>query len=197
MIFENYIKDVDKQQFIDKAKKISSSLGIKPEWLFGVMYSESRINPQAVNASTNATGLIQFMPATANGLGTSVYELKNMNSLQQLDYVYKYFKPKSGELKSFFDLYLYTFFPIAIGKPDSWVLHSENLSAGSIATRNPLFDTNKDNQITVGEFRNKMRDILPAEVLSLEKSLGIALLTIGFASGIGYFISRKIKGLRN
>ena len=47
-------------------------LNIDPKDLLGIMNSESGLNPQAVNKSSGATGLIQFMPATAKSLGTTV-----------------------------------------------------------------------------------------------------------------------------
>ncbi len=36
------------------------------------MMAESGLNPKVVNRTTGATGLIQFIPKTALGLGTTV-----------------------------------------------------------------------------------------------------------------------------
>jgi len=79
-----------------------------------------------------------------------------MSNVQQLDYVYKYFNSlgATGKMKSVYDLYLVTFFPIALGKPDDWTLQSADLSAYKIAVNNKIIDLNKDNKITVAEFRN-------------------------------------------
>jgi hypothetical protein len=63
-------------------------------------------------AKYRATGIIQFMPRTAKGLNTTTQALYKMTNVQQLDYVYKYFLPAKGKLKSFEDLYLYTFYPL-------------------------------------------------------------------------------------
>lgn len=152
LLFENYIKS-NKQAFIDKVKSISNKLLINPNWLMAVMYKESRLNEKAVNSRGGATGLIQFMPATAQSLGTSTAALKAMTNVEQLDYVYKYYKPYITKLNSYPDLYLATFFPAALGKADDYILQTSKLSAAAIADANPGIDLNKDRKITVGEFK--------------------------------------------
>ncbi len=139
--------------FIAKVKSISAKLLIEPDWLMAVMYKESGINEKAVNPNGGATGLIQFMPATAQSLGTTTAALKAMSNVEQLDYVYKYYKPYITKLNSYPDLYLATFFPAALGKSDDWVLQTSRLSAKTIARANPVIDLNKDDKITVGEFK--------------------------------------------
>ena len=52
--------------------------------LANVINFESGFNPQAVNPSSGASGLIQFMPRTATGLGTSVGTIRGMSALQQM-----------------------------------------------------------------------------------------------------------------
>jgi len=49
----------------------ATRLGIDPAWLANVINFESGGNPQARNPVSGATGLIQFMPSTAQRLGTS------------------------------------------------------------------------------------------------------------------------------
>jgi len=157
---------------------ISGSLEINPSWLMMVMWSESRLNAQAVNkqpgdpedplarSSKRATGLIQFMPDTAIRLGTTNKALFSMSAIDQLHYVYKYFKPWTGKIKSYFDLYLVTFFPAAIGKPDDYVLQTGKLSAATIAKQNPFFDVNKDGKLTVGEIKRRMHESIPKAIVS-------------------------------
>lgn len=169
-----------------RIQQVCTLLGINPAWLMMVMWSESRLNAQSVNkqpgdndnplirAASRATGLIQFMPATAMNLGTSTKALFAMNVIDQLGYVYKYFKPWTGKIKSYFDLYLITFFPDAIGKPADYILQTKKLSASTIAKQNPFFDVNKDGKLTVGEIKRRMYESIPkaivAEVVSeLEK----------------------------
>lgn len=154
MIYEEFVRD-NKTAFIAKVKLISSQLGINPDWLMVVMYAEARMNPAAYNPNGGASGLIQFMPSTAKWLGTTTSEIRKMSNLEQLDWVYKYFKGlgATGKMKSVYDLYLVTFFPIALGKADNWILQSSDLSAHTVAVNNKIIDINKDLKITVGEFK--------------------------------------------
>jgi hypothetical protein len=62
-------------------------------------------------------------------------------------------------------MYLYAFFPIALGKPDDWVIQAKNLSANLIATQNSGVDLDKSGEITVGEFKKYVRKGIPANIL--------------------------------
>ncbi|OFY04943.1 MAG: hypothetical protein A2W93_12120 [Bacteroidetes bacterium GWF2_43_63] len=181
MILTNRIvcnKGESRSAFAEKVKSICEKLAINPNWLMVVMLHESGINAQAVNKQKGdhsdactrsyyrATGLIQFMPTTAMWLGTSTQALYKMNNLQQLDYVYKYFKPYSGRIKSYYDLYMITFWPAAIGKPDNYVIQSSTIPASVVAERNPSLDINRDGKITVGEAKQIMLKAIPVEFLN-------------------------------
>lgn len=152
MWYEDLVKS-NKSEFLSKVKVISAKLGIDPNYLMFVMRWESNLNPAAVNPVGGATGLIQFMPSTARSLGTTADALRKMNNVEQLDFVYKYFYPYRGRMRSVYDVYLITFFPAALGKPDSYVFETKSLSAKIIAEQNPGIDLNKDLKITVGEFK--------------------------------------------
>jgi hypothetical protein len=170
-------KGESRTAFEAKVKTISAQLGINPNWLMVMMYNESGINAQAVNkqsgdssdpyirAANRAVGLIQFMPTTAKWLGTSTQALYTMTNLQQLDYVYRYFKGYTGKIKSYFDLYMINFFPAAMGKPDNYVIEAPNISATVIARQNPGLDVNKDGKVTVAEARSVMLKAIPKEFL--------------------------------
>lgn len=168
MVYD-YLVTSNKAAFLAKVAEISAKLGINPDWLMIVMKMESGINHLAVNAMTGATGLIQFMPATAAGLGTSTAALRSMTNVEQLDYVYKYFKPYAGRFFAVTDLYTVTFFPVALGKPDSYVLETSSIHADTIARQNPVFDLNKDQKITYGEFKQSIIKRLPNEALEYLK----------------------------
>ena len=164
-----YIEKVKENQkaFADKVIDISKKLKINPNWLMLVMYSESRFNHRKPNPDGGATGLIQFMPATAAWLNTTTYALANMSNVQQLDYVYKYYKGYTGKIKSYFDLYLITFFPAAVGKPDDWVFRSKKLSASVIAAKNKGIDKwAKDGKITVGEFKKYTNSTITKDIIA-------------------------------
>ena len=67
----------------------------------------------------------------------------------------------AARCRTFADLYLACFFPAAIGKPDGYVLQTRRLPARVIARQNPIFDTDGDDRITVGEFRAKLKSLIP------------------------------------
>jgi hypothetical protein len=117
-----------------------------------IMNNESGLRTDAVNPHGGATGLIQFMPATAKGLGTTTDALKNMSATEQLDYVEKYYAPYQGQLHSATDLYTVTFYPAALGKPGDYVIGGNN--AGLIARENSIFDIDGDGVITAQNFRD-------------------------------------------
>ena len=167
LAFEDSVTE-NKDAFLQKVRDISSDLLINPNWLMTVMHKESGINSKAYNPNPNsgATGLIQFMPATAQGLGTTTDALKNMSNVQQLDYVKKYFAPYKGKINSYFDLYMVTFFPLGVGKPDDWVVQGGGLSADTIARANPAISQGKS-AVTVADFKTYLMRDIPSQFKSL------------------------------
>lgn len=145
------VKHSNKKVFESELRKYANMLGIDPNWLQAVMFLESSLNPRAVNSVTGATGLIQFMPATARALGTTTAALKALTGEQQLYYVYKYLQPYAGKLQNFPDVYFAVFFPAAIGQSDDYVLQTSKLSARTIANANQGYDLDKSGSITRGE----------------------------------------------
>jgi len=164
LIYENKVPASYRVAFVEKVKKISANLGIDPNWLMAIMYFESAgtFSPSITN-NIGATGLIQFIPSTAKGLGTSTSALKAMTAVQQLDYVEKYLKVYKGKYKSYIDVYFAVFFPLAIGKPDDWVIQGAGLSASSIYNANPAFRVVKDGKLRVWEVKKVMLEKLPSE----------------------------------
>jgi hypothetical protein len=164
LIYENKIPSSYRTDFANKVISISRALDIDPNWLMAIMYFESaRTFSPSIQNPSGATGLIQFMPSTAIGLGTTTDALKRMSAVQQLDYVYKYYLPYKSRLNNYIDLYLVTFFPAALGKPDDFVIQSSGLSAGLIGRQNPSLDVNNDGVIQVWEIKKKMLNNLPSE----------------------------------
>ena len=143
-------------EFVQKVKDMATRLGVKPEWILAVMKNESNMSTTAKNPNGGATGLIQFMPATAKGLGTTTEALSKMSATEQLKYVEKYFAPFAGKIKSGTDLYMATFWPAGVGKPDSY-----NIGGAEVARVNKIFDLDKNGQITAGEFRQYYRNRFP------------------------------------
>ena len=154
MNFIEYVKE-NKKEFALKVTDICNQLNIKPDWLMFVMWFESKLNPQAVNPISGATGLIQFMPSTARSLGTTTDVLKHMNNVQQLDYVLAYLRPYKGRMKRWIDVYLAVFYPKAMGNPN-FVITSD-----IVAKQNKIFDLNKDLDISVKEIETALRKQIP------------------------------------
>ncbi|MDD7885750.1 hypothetical protein [Flavivirga sp. 57AJ16] len=148
--------------FIEKAKEVSRSLGISPNWLMAVIELETAgtFSPSITN-SLGYVGLIQFGKQASERIGTTQFELSKMSAVEQLDYVYEYYRIYRSKLKSYVDLYIATLFPVALGKPNDFVLEAKGLSAEKVAFANPLFDLNKDKRITVGEIEEKLLRRVP------------------------------------
>ncbi len=167
LLYINKVK-VNQKAFADKVIHISSLLGINPDWLMFIMNFESAesFSPSIRNPYSNGTGLIQFMPKTAISLGTTVDLLARMSNVQQLDYVYKYFKPYKGRYKNIEDLYLVTFYPYALGKPDTYLIGSEKSISyvEKVAKQNPSLDINKDGKISLGEWKQALKQIVRSRV---------------------------------
>lgn len=124
-----------------------------PCWLMGCMAFETSetFSPSIENAAgSGATGLIQFMPATAIGMGTTVEALAKLTAEEQLKYVYEYFFPYRNRLKTLSDVYMAILLPRAIGKPESYGLFT--VANSPIAYRqNKGLDRNKDEIVTKSE----------------------------------------------
>lgn len=153
----------DNSLFNDKLQEIADELGVTVDDLVGIMQHESRLNPSAVNPYTGAVGLIQFMPNTAKGLGTSIDALKQMSAVDQLDYVKKFYKPIAGKAKDIGDLYMYTFLPAAVGKPDDFVIGVKGsdskvfgINQDALYKQNAVFDSEKKGYYTVGDVKKRI-----------------------------------------
>lgn len=77
---------------LDKLTSIADTHGFSVEDLVDLIGYESTFDSKATNKKSRAIGLIQFMPATAKDLGTTIASIKKMDILSQLDVVNKYFK---------------------------------------------------------------------------------------------------------
>ena len=156
----------DPQAFVDKVIEISQCLYINPHWLMVVMELETAgtFDPAITNV-LGYTGLIQFGDAAAADLSITTSQLRTMNALNQLDYVYRYLKPYTRKMQKLSDVYLAVFFPRAIGKHDGWVLQTARLNPQRIAKWNPGFDVNKDKVIQIWEIKQKVIARVPKDQL--------------------------------
>ena len=100
--------------------EVANNVGTHPYWLANLINFESAgtFSSSVQNPSTRATGLIQFMPSTARGMGTTVEQLAQMTPLEQMNWVEAYLsKYKSKGLNNPTDIYMAVFYPVSIGNP--------------------------------------------------------------------------------
>lgn len=130
--------------------------------LMTCMAWESRrsFDPGKLNlAGSGAIGLIQFMPSTASALGTTSAALAVMTPVQQLNYVWKYFKDYKGKLKTLADLYMAILWPKAVGQPSSYVLW-DKATMPTTFRQNAGLDANSDGAVTKAECAAKLTAML-------------------------------------
>lgn len=143
--------------FKDKVIQVCAHLDMPPDYLMSCMAFETggTFSPSIKNAAgSGAIGLIQFMPKTAKGLGTTSEKLAKMTATEQLDYVKKYLNPYRSRLKKLEDVYMAILYPVAIGKPLTHTLFEEG---SKTYTQNKGFDANKDKKISLKEISSKVR----------------------------------------
>ena len=152
-------------EFLTKVDEVSQKIGANPADLLGLMASESGLDPQAVNSSSGATGLIQFIPSTAASLGTSVGALRGMNRAQQMEYVEKFLLKTAPPNPTPGHLYTSVFLPAFAKKPadyviakkggftSSWGHHPASWYAG-----NAGLDMNRDGSIQIEELGKRIKD---------------------------------------
>ena len=149
--------------------------------------AQKNIGPDGTpETGSGATGLIQFMPKTAEGLGTSTEELSKMSRSEQLEYVDKHFETnlkgrlgdEGGDIS---DLYMSVLFPAAVGKPDDFVLFGKGAIegyTGKAYEANIGLDANNDGSITKAEAaakviqrrdKNTKSDVSSVETSSVDK----------------------------
>ncbi|MEM7656574.1 MAG: lytic transglycosylase domain-containing protein, partial [Bacteroidota bacterium] len=154
------VKDLD--GFAHKVREVSGMLAIPPEWLMAVMYAESSFNPSALNhKGSGATGLIQFMPATAAELGISLDRLRRMDAVQQLEYVYLYLqkvRERYGDYQHLTDLYLAILFPRARGQDYCFTLYA---TPSQSYKQNSGLDEDQDGRVTVSDVDRHLKRMYP------------------------------------
>ncbi len=153
----------NRDQFIKELQALADYLMTDINKLAAVMHHESHLSPTAINSSSNATGLIQFMPSTARSLGTTVEQLMLMSNVEQLVYVKKYFSPFRGKLSQYRDVYFSVFYPAANGKPSTWAFPR------AVYAQNSGIDLNGDQLLTVGDFDQWILRGFPTDLQNLLK----------------------------
>lgn len=121
--------------FIARVKEMAGKYGTTPQALLAVMHFETggSFSSDTRNAAgSGATGLIQFMPSTAKGLGTTTEKLASLSPVEQLEWVDKYLEntplAKGGE-NTVEDVYMSVLYPKAVGKGSDYVLFEKGTKA--------------------------------------------------------------------
>jgi hypothetical protein len=150
------------ESFIKKVKEISSSIGCNYIDLLACMAFETgrKFDP-ALRNFIGATGLIQFIPSTAQGLGTTTDYLASLTRTQQCDWVLKYFKAgpvKTISSPSLEDMYMAILWPKAVGQDNNYVLFNSGTKQYS---QNSGLDIGSKGYITKADAASKVRSQIP------------------------------------
>jgi hypothetical protein len=134
-------------EFRRRVREICAGLGCDPNHLMAAMAFESAetFSPSVRNRLSGATGLIQFMPSTAQRLGTTTDALAAMTPEKQLDYVSRYFSPYSGRLGTIEDVYMVILWPKAVGASNDTALFAKPSTAYE---QNKALDVNGDGVVS-------------------------------------------------
>ena len=149
--------------FVTGLEKLAQQLNAASDNLIVVFYLESKLRPNIQN-SLGYTGLNQMGRDTAQQLGYTVEQIKNMTATEQITGpITKFFISGKRYLPanpSMADLYMVNFYPLGCGKPDEWIIGSpkadgtvtKEKSATYIAGLNKPFAMG-GSVITVGSFK--------------------------------------------
>lgn len=110
----------DDAQLRQAVNDVANQLQMPGLWLADVIAHESANSWSSSIRNFGdgvAVGLIQFMPDTARGLGTTTEALSRMSAAEQMTYVYNHLKPFAGRFESIFDVAVAIFRP---GYFDRW-----------------------------------------------------------------------------
>lgn len=135
---------------------VCDRLQIDADAIAALISHESAFNGQAFNKLGGASGIMQWMPATAKWLGTTTEAIRAMSALEQLKLVEKTFKGWAGKLSAR-DVPMVGFGASFIGKPDSHVAYAKGQKGYDWNTG---LDINRDGKLTLGEVRDHVLAVL-------------------------------------
>lgn len=150
------------REFVFKTQEIAEKLQLGwmgVDQLMSCMAFETggTFSPTIANgAGAPYYGIIQFGAAAAKDAGTTVDKLLKMTAEEQLTYVYNFFKPYTGKLKTTSDIYMRILLPTAVGKPEDYVLFSQANTKTKAYLQNKGLDANNDGLITKAEAAAKV-----------------------------------------
>ena len=117
--------------------------------LYDVIFKESSYNPQAINKTSGASGLFQFMPDTAKSLGYTTAQIRAMTPSEQLK-VYGEYMAQNKFNENTMPLALLQAAPSKLSNWDKMTGDSVIYKKGSKAWKsNPGWRSDKNGDITV------------------------------------------------
>jgi len=148
--------------FRDRVYDLCDNLGWSEDhasWLMAVMAFETgrKFRSDTRNPASSATGLIQFMAATARGMGTTTAKLAQMGEVQQLGWVERYLRPYASRIRSLEDMYMAVLWPRGVGQAIEYVLWVTGTRQYAV---NRGLDANRDGKVTKREAAGKVREQL-------------------------------------
>ena len=116
--------------------------------------TESGWNPAARNPTTDASGLIQFMPRTLELLGwkQGTAAFRQLSAVEQIPWVQKYFSRLRWREPG--DTYVALAYPAALGKDDG---HIVALPGSPVWRQNPSWRVPGGGPVTAGSIRDVLR----------------------------------------
>jgi hypothetical protein len=167
------ISAIQDPDFNKKLEKIAKDLGVEANTLRAIIKNESRGDPTALFQSKTskfrAGGLIGFTEDTARMLGTTLDDILRMTAVEQLDYVYMFYKKvgvQPGMNRG--EIYMLTFLPAyakasddtVLGKQGGGTLPGTGLSMDKIWYQNPMFGRSKGrDSFTVADVKNTINNV--------------------------------------
>jgi hypothetical protein len=153
--------------FIRALAELAVRNGWDPSGIAAVISHESGFRPNAKASNSTATGLIQFIEATAHALGTTTAALAVMSAIEQLPFVERYFKRFMPKVPSTPEDYLLVTYgrPDAIGEPDDFALDRRDSDDPHERLRysvNKGLDASGAGVITAGDLRESLATVLRA-----------------------------------
>ncbi len=141
--------------FWTELQLVAARLKTQPAWLLNVIACESLFIPSARNSlpGQTAMGLLQFIEATAQSLGTTTEAIRRMNPVEQLSLVERYLTSFRGRLNNLADVYMAVFRGFIVeGENASVVAPLDNSNREQrIYSLNKWLDINRNGKITKGE----------------------------------------------
>lgn len=170
--------NVNREAFLKKLIEVSNSLNVHPSWLMIVIKIESGFNRKAINKTSGAVGLLQWIPKfVAPHLGWSSKtpdwlvqkRIMAMSGVEQLELIKKFLLPYRGRMTDVYQTYLGVFWPAALGQSESYIIGQKNAPGikGKSYNWNRYLDQkygNKDGKITLHDIRKFVDSFTPASV---------------------------------